>query len=561
MSFKPNAVPVVTAVPKRAALYLRVSTGRQAEGDVSLPSQRDLTRRYCEAQGWSVVEEFVEPGASATDDRRPVFQRMLERATTAERNFDVICVHAFSRFYRNGAEMELAIRRLRKHGVEVISITQPTGDDPSQEMMRQIIGIFDEYTSKENGKNVTRAMRESAKQGFWNGGRPPLGYRTYEAERRGTKSKKKLEIDPVEAETISLIFKLYTEGAQGSGPLGIKETCKWLNAHGYRTRAGAHFGIGPLYRILTNAYYATGQLPFGVKNTKTGQNHDPQTIIPVAIPPIISMELYEQVRAKLADHNPRITPPRVVNGPTLLTGLAKCESCGSGMTRSGTVRRGRKYSYYSCAGCGHKGPTVCKGRHVPLNKLDTLVTQAIKTELFAPERLTQILRTLIERQGQKDLGFQQRRASLEAELEQKDQKLSRLYSAIEDGIVERDEQLKARIKTLKNERDITSLTLDRLAQQTQASTLLTPERIAAFASMMSEKVESGDIAARKAYLRAVISEVRVGDQKIQIIGDKINLQAAVAGQWSQLGKVRGFVRKWRALRESNPSLQRERLSS
>src|SRR5215472_7497251 len=98
--------------PRRAALYLRVSTGRQAAGDVSIPSQRDLTRRFCEAQGWLVTAEFVEPGASATDDRRPVFQRMLEEAVSPDRRFDVICVHAFSRFYRNGAEMELTIRRL-----------------------------------------------------------------------------------------------------------------------------------------------------------------------------------------------------------------------------------------------------------------------------------------------------------------------------------------------------------------------------------------------------------------------------------------------------------------
>ena len=161
--------------PRRAALYLRVSTGRQAAGDVSIPSQRDLTRRFCEARGWAVTEEFVEPGASATVDRRPAFQRMLDEASSPDRRFDIICVHAFSRFYRNGAEMELTIRKLRKHGVEVVSVTQPTGDDPSQELMRQIIGIFDEYTSRENGKNVIRAMRESAKQGFWNGTTPPLG--------------------------------------------------------------------------------------------------------------------------------------------------------------------------------------------------------------------------------------------------------------------------------------------------------------------------------------------------------------------------------------------------
>ena len=83
--------------------------------------------------------------------------------------------------------MGFTIRRLRKQGVEVVSVTQPAGDDPSQELMRQIIGVFDEYTSRENGKNVSRAMRESDKQGFWNGATPPLGYRTVKAERRGSK--------------------------------------------------------------------------------------------------------------------------------------------------------------------------------------------------------------------------------------------------------------------------------------------------------------------------------------------------------------------------------------
>ena len=59
--------------------------------DVSIPSQRDLTRRFCEAKGWVVTTEFIEPGASATDDRRPAFQRMLEEAAGPERRFDIIC--------------------------------------------------------------------------------------------------------------------------------------------------------------------------------------------------------------------------------------------------------------------------------------------------------------------------------------------------------------------------------------------------------------------------------------------------------------------------------------
>jgi len=76
-----HSVPRLDLVaPKRVALYLRVSTGRQAAGEVSIPSQRDLTRRYCDTQGWVVIEEFIEPGASAPDDRRPIFQRMLDQA-------------------------------------------------------------------------------------------------------------------------------------------------------------------------------------------------------------------------------------------------------------------------------------------------------------------------------------------------------------------------------------------------------------------------------------------------------------------------------------------------
>ncbi|WP_374308937.1 recombinase family protein [Methylocella sp.] len=117
--------------PLRAALYLRVSTGRQAEGEVSLPSQRDLTTRHCVSNNWQIVDEYVEPGATATDDRRPAFQAMLERACDADRPYDVIVVHAFSRFFRDGVGMELAVRKLRRHGVEVVSITQPTGSDPS----------------------------------------------------------------------------------------------------------------------------------------------------------------------------------------------------------------------------------------------------------------------------------------------------------------------------------------------------------------------------------------------------------------------------------------------
>ena len=164
-----------SASGSRAALYMRVSTGRQAEHDLSIPDQRSQLNSWCRAKGYIVVAEFIEAGASASDDRRPAFQQMIERACDGEHSFDLIVVHSYSRFFREAFEQEFYLRKLAKHDVRVVSITQPVGDEsePVQAMMRKVIALFDEYQSKENAKHVLRSMKENARQGFWNGAMAP----------------------------------------------------------------------------------------------------------------------------------------------------------------------------------------------------------------------------------------------------------------------------------------------------------------------------------------------------------------------------------------------------
>lgn len=536
---------------KRAKLYLRVSTGRQAANDVSLPSQRDITTNHCVTNDWPIVGEYVE-AATATDDRRPEFQRMMEQACDPDKDFDLIVVYSFNRFFRNGADMELAIRKLRKHGVEVVSVTQPTGDDHSRELMRQLIGVFDEHTSREISKNTKRAMCESAKQGFWNGSTPPLGYKIVEAERRGQKIKKKLAIDAVEAETVRLIYRLYLEGDGMTGSLGVKETTKWLNSHGYRTRRGATFGVGPVHRILTDACYATGRRPYGKRSSRDGSQHDPSTIIEIPAPVLIEMEVFQRARAKLGQNNPRTTPPRVVNGPSLLTGIAVCASCGAGMTRTGTIRRGKSYSYYSCAGCQQKGKSVCKGRHIPAATLEGIILSNLKQRLLTPDRLAALLRTLADRQGAKTEAVDRRLLTLQREVTDCDERLRRLYRSIEDGVVELDDILRERTAILKSERGRAKAALDRARAQCGTVTTIDSAKIDAFARLMNEKLDAGDTSARKAYIRAIVDAIEVDDKAIRIIGSRDVLQAVIAGKQTANGNVRGFVRNWRAGRDSNP---------
>src|SRR5260370_41564702 len=82
--------------------------------------------------------------------------------------------------------------------------------------------VLEEYKSKENAMHTLRAMKENARQGFWNGALPPIGYRIVAGEQRGHRTKKTLEIDPFQAETVRLIFRLAWEGPRHLGTDGCQ---------------------------------------------------------------------------------------------------------------------------------------------------------------------------------------------------------------------------------------------------------------------------------------------------------------------------------------------------
>ncbi|HTV31288.1 MAG TPA: recombinase family protein [Xanthobacteraceae bacterium] len=537
----------------RAALYMRVSTGRQAEHDLSIPDQRKQLRSWCRTNGHDVVAEFVEGGASAGDDRRPAFQQMIERACDGDHAFDLIVVHSYSRFFREAFEQEFYLRKLAKHGVRVISITQPVGDEtePVQAMMRKVIALFDEYQSKENAKHVLRTMKENAQQGFWNGAIPPLGYKVVEAERRGTKIKKKLDIDPVEAETARLIFRLYLHGDGKSGALGVKEIVKWLNARGYRTRTGQTFGVGGLHKLLTNTIYI-GRWRFNQRSSKTGKRKPDDEVVEISVPPIIEPHVFEQVQRQLHARSPKVTAPRVTTGPILLTGLAVCASCRGGMMlRTGTSKNGQVYRYYTCSNCVTKGKTVCKGRSIAMDKLDGLVTGNLIERLFQPERLAVLLDSLSSRRAEKAAAFNDRLMALQREVTESDEKLKRLYCLVEDGLTNLDEVLKDRLNALKADRERAKAALERAKEHVGTPIHIEPELIERFGRTMRENFSDGSVPFRKAYLQSLIDVIEVDDQQVRIKGSKDLLEKAVLASQSGQPGCSQMSTRWRARRDSN----------
>ena len=541
----------------RAALYLRVSTARQAEHDVSIPDQRNQGEAYCATRGYQLVETFVEAGASATNDKRPEFQRMIEAGTSKPAPFDIVVVHSFSRFFRDHFELEFYVRKLAKNGVKLVSITQEMGDDPMHVMMRQIMALFDEYQSKENAKHVLRAMNENARQGFWNGALPPIGYRIVAAEQRGSKIKKKLEIDPLHAETVRLIYRLFLEGDGERGAMGVKAIATYLNERRMFTRDGGRWGLAQIHAILTRTTYI-GEHRFNTRSHKDREKKPESEVAIMAVPPLIERKIFDAVQARLKSRNPMVTPSRVSSGPTLLTGICFCAKCGGAMTlRTGRSSTGATHRYYTCSTKARQGNTGCKGRTIPMDKLDDLVADHLESRLLQPKRLETILASVIDRRQDRTERRLEHLAELHRRITETDQRLGRLFDAIESGMVDKDDAVaRERMASLKALRDQATADAERtqLALDSSGNQAVSPDMLKAFARSARGRIRLDDGGYRRDHLRALAQRVEVADDEVRIMGSKSELLrtlvAASSGKSAAFG-VHSSVLKWRARKDSN----------
>jgi site-specific DNA recombinase len=548
----PASVPEFPQVAQRAAAYVRVSTTRQAEHETSLADQIAAITAYCEGRGIVLVDVYREPGASATDDSRPQFQSMVETATARDRPYDLVIVHSFSRFFRDQFEFERYRRKLAKAKVELVSITQDVGEGATGDLVRSILSKFDEYQSAETAKHVRRSMVANARQGFWNGSRPPLGYKVLIAERRGDKDKKVLAVDETEAPLVRRIFSLYLEGDGDSGPIGIKKIASWLNGRGHQYR-GKPFHVSNVDAVLRRTTYA-GTHYFNRTDSRSGERRPREQWVPMEVPSIIDEQTFQTVQARMAERNPRQTPARIVSGPTLLTGIARCgcEGCQGALT----IRTGKsgRYRYYACSRRATRGETACRGLSMRMEKLDGIVLDAVEQRVLHPDRLPKLLEAFLEKSDVSDAKRRDELASLRTEKANSVGALNRLYELVEQGLASPSDRDFAERLTHHRGR-IASLTADieALVHQLKPNQrAVTPEIIGRFGTLLRDGLRGDNPPLRQAYVRLLIDTVIVEDEQIRICGSRKALERAVVASAAGTRKgVPSFAREWRARQDSN----------
>ena len=412
---------------QKCYIYTRVSTSMQVDG-YSLDAQKDKLKKYAEFQGMVVAGEYSDEGKSGKNiEGRPQFMQMLKDIETGKDKVDFVLVFKFSRFGRNAADVLSSLQHMQDFGVNLICVED--GIDSSKDSGKLMISVLSAVAEIERENILVQTMegrRQKAREGKWNGGFAPYGYKLENGE---------LLIAEDEAEVIRIIYDKFVNTTMGASAIAT-----YLNERGYVKKKrqnntldmfSAHF----IELVLDNPIYC-GKLAYGRrKNEKIAGTRNEYHIVkqdeyPVydgvheAIVPEEVWQLAQRKRQATAVKSEKIYNLEHEN---ILSGILRCPVCGAAMY--GNVNRKKKgdgthyrdYYYYSCKHrttinghrCGYK-------KQWKQEKIDGAVEEVIR-KLVQNPKFEQAIRQKIGARIDTD--------ELETELEQLRKKLRQLNGA------------------------------------------------------------------------------------------------------------------------------------
>lgn len=415
-------------------LYTRVSTSMQVDG-YSLDAQKDKLRKYAEFQNMLVAGEYCDEGKSGKNiEGRPEFLRMLRDIESGKDGVSFVLVFKLSRFGRNAADVLTSLQRMQDFGVNLICVED--GIDSSKDSGKLMISVLSAVAEIERENILVQTMegrRQKAREGKWNGGFAPYGYKLEEGQ---------LFINGEEAEVVRIIFDKYIHTTMGS-----KKIADWLNAHGYfktcRYNGKQEAFTSPfLIGVIDNPIYC-GKLAYGRRRSEKipGTRNQYRTVKTndyMLHEAIISEE--DWLAAQKQRENTSIRQPKThsLEHEHVLSSLLKCPVCGSGMY--GNVNRKKKkdgtyyrdYFYYACKHRLHVDGKRCDYHHQwGEDVIDAAVEEIIR----------QLVNTPTFEQGLREkIGSHLDTTDLDQEIEQLRKQL-RQYTGTKDRISEQMDAL------------------------------------------------------------------------------------------------------------------------
>jgi site-specific DNA recombinase len=371
-------------------IYTRVSTKEQAEGNLSLETQRKACDLHAIKQKYNVVSYFGGTYESAASDERKEFKRLIEFCKRHKKGDLKIIVYSLDRFSRTGDNAIWLSRQLRDLGVQIISVTQPIDTkNPAGVLQQNILFLFSQYDNDLRRQKTIAGMKEKLEQGIWPC-HAPLGY-----DHVTVNGEKSIVVN----EKGKLLRKAFLWKANEG--ISMVEIVKRLEAYDLKIK---HNRIS---EILTNPFYC-GLLSHSLLEGR---------LIEAKHEKLVSKEIFLKANREKGKipHGYKANP---LNDNLPLKQYAKCESCKENL-RGYIVKRKNLY-YYKC---DNGGKCSCNISAKKLHEMFEVILEEITLddnylELFKLE-LKKIYETL-NKEREKNAG------QFEIKIRELDEKIERL---------------------------------------------------------------------------------------------------------------------------------------
>lgn len=325
---------------KYSVAYLRVSNEEQID-NFSLENQKDYCINESQKRDSELLEIFREEGKSATTTNRPQLLSLLNYCSKNKDRVSTVFVYRFDRLSRDAYQALGTVQSLSEMGIEVVSCTEPSGNDPMGNFMQVLSFGLAQLDNDIKSQRTLDGMKKRFQSGLPHG-KAPLGY-------LNSINDLNRPIIIKDIEQFDLVKQSWEEYAKGVHT--FESIATFMNTLGLKIKIGKRRKLVTsqhAHRIFNNKFY------MGIiTSERWGESKGiHQQMIPE--------ELFYKVQAILKGKSHKMSPHKRRNPEFPIRNLVKCGRCGNPLTAGWSTGRAKKYAYYYCNSGKHKSPSVPK---------------------------------------------------------------------------------------------------------------------------------------------------------------------------------------------------------
>lgn len=374
-----TSAPVAEVRKRKTAGYARVSTDREEQAS-SYEAQMDYYKNYISSRDdWEFVGMYSDEGISATNTKhRDGFNQMIEDALAGK--IDLIITKSVSRFARNTVDSLQNVRKLKEKGIEIYFEKENIWTlDAKGELLITIMSSLAQEESRSISENTTWGKRKQFADGV-----ASVSYSTFLGY------DKDFKINPEQAETVKLIYRLFLSG------LSVYAITQELERRDLAAPAGGKkWHVSSVKSILTNEKYKGDALlqkeytvDFLQKTKKKNEGEIPQYYVEGHHEAIIKPSEFDQAQLEMA----RREKMGRYSGVTIFSNKIQCGCCG-GWFGSKVWHSTDKYRRvaYRCNRKYRKGEEPCSSPALSEDQIKQFFMKALSSLADAKEATIQNL--------------------------------------------------------------------------------------------------------------------------------------------------------------------------